>query len=301
MLKQWVYPLYRFSHDFLFASRKLNPMFPKTHGGKAVKAGHISDEHLENPGLDTALEQGFRDIGIEVHSYRIDKKAYQDYLQNADYPADYYGGGLDPQQNFTEKTLEHFVSLDFLKLHARTTFIDIAACTSPFSRILKEKYGIAQSYQQDLIYPQGVQGNKIGGWAHELYLADESVDAVSLHCSLEHFEGNSDSLFFQELERVLKPGGRAVILPFYLAHEFSNHIDPAYNLLKNHHPPLDEEARLRYCNWYQFFSRHYDPAALKARILDKAPGLELTLYRVSNFKEVYEDSYLRWIGVFEKK
>ncbi|MEM8887761.1 MAG: methyltransferase domain-containing protein [Bacteroidota bacterium] len=301
MLKQWVYPLYRFSHDFLFASRNLNPIFPKKHGGKAVKAGHVSDEHLENPDLDTLLEQGFRDIGVKVDSYTIDPKGYQEYLKLADYPADYYGGGLDPQQNFTEKTLEHYVSLDFLQLGKESTFIDIAACTSPFSQILHQKMGVAHTFQQDLIYPKGINGNKIGGWAHELYLEDESVDAVSLHCSLEHFEGNSDTLFFQELERVLKPGGRAVILPFYLAHEFSNHVDPAYNLLKNHRPPLDEKARLRYCNWYQFFSRHYDPAALKRRVLDQAPRLELNLYRVSNFKEVYKDSYLRWIGVFEKK
>ena len=276
-------------------------MFRKTHGGKAVKAGHISDEHLENPELDTALEEGFKAIGVKVHTYEIDATAYQDYLKLADYPADYYGGGLDPRQNFTEKTLEHFVSLDFLQLGKESTFIDIAACTSPFSGILREKMGVAHTFQQDLIYPKGIHGNKIGGWAHELYRADESVDAVSLHCSLEHFEGNSDTLFFQELERVLKPGGRAVILPFYLAHEFSNHIDPAYNLLKNHHPPIDDKARLRHCNWYQFFSRHYDPNALKRRVLDKAPRLELNLYRVSNFKEVYKDSYLRWIGVFEKK
>ena len=73
-------------------------MFRKTHGGKAVKAGHISDEHLENPELDTALEEGFRAIGVKVHTYEIDATAYQDYLKLADYPADYYGGGLDPQQ-----------------------------------------------------------------------------------------------------------------------------------------------------------------------------------------------------------
>lgn len=266
-----------------------------------MKVGHISSEHLENPALDDQLEAKFREMGIPVHPFDIDATAYQAYLTAANYPADYYGGGQDGEGNFTEKTLEHFVSLQFLRLGHESTFVDIAACTSPFSEIVRRLEKVSNTYQQDLIYPKGIHGNRIGGWAHELYLADEQVDGVSLHCSLEHFEGDSDTRFFQELERVLKPGGRAVILPFYLAYEHSNHIDPAYNLLKRHRPRLDEKARLRHCSWYQYFSRHYDPIALQERILTHAPNLELQLYRVQNFREIDPSTYLRWIAVFEKK
>lgn len=301
MIKQLLYPFYSLSHDLLFASRKLNPLFHNTYEGKEVKLGHISSEHLEDPALDDQLEVRFSEMGIPVHHFEIDAPAYQDYLAAADYPSDYYGGGQDAEGNFTEKTLEHFVSLQFLRLGQGNTFVDIAACTSPFSKIVKRLEKVSHSYQQDLIYPKGIHGNRIGGWAHELYLEDHQVDGVSLHCSLEHFEGDSDTRFFQELERVLKPGGRAVILPFYLAYEHSNHIDPAYNLLKRHRPSLDKKARLRHCSWYQYFSRHYDPIALKERILDKAPSLELHLYRVQNFREIDPYTYLRWIGVFEKK
>lgn len=300
MIKQLIYPFYRLSHDILFATRRWNPWFPHMRAGKSVGVGHISDEHLENPELDIALAKAFQAQGISVNTYSIDKKAYEEYVKQANYPSDYYGGGLNPEDNFTEKTLEHYVSLQFLQLDEQSTFVDIAACTSPFYQIVRSLYGVKETYQQDLIYRKGIHGDKIGGWAHEMYLPDNSVDGVSLHCSLEHFEGNSDTLFFQELERVLKPGGRAVILPFYLAHEYSNHVDPAYNLLKNHHPPLDEGATLRYCSWYQFFSRHYDPQALQDRVLKEAPGLRLHLYRVQNFTEIHPDAYLRWVGVFEK-
>ena len=182
-----------------------------------------------------------------------------------------------------------------------TVFVDIAACTSPFYQIVRKLYGTPHTYQQDLIFPKGLHGDRIGGWAHELHLPDNSVDAITLHCSLEHFEGDSDSLFFKELARVLKPGGRAVILPFYLAHTYTIHVDPAYNLLKSHRPKIDPAAQLRYCNWYQFFSRHYDPVALQRRILNQAPELKISLYRVTNFRDVDPKCYLRWIGVFEKK
>ena len=178
--------------------------------------------------------------------------------------------------------------------------VDIAACTSPFSELVKDFFPLQTTYQQDLIYPAGIHGRRIGGWAHELHLPDASVDAVTLHCSLEHFEGNSDTRFFQELERVLKPRGRAIILPFYLANTYTFHVDPAFNLLKGHRPDVDPRAQLRYCSWKQYFSRHYDPIALRKRVLHQAPSLNLKLYRVENFKEVDASCYLRFIGVFEK-
>ncbi|MEZ4777569.1 MAG: methyltransferase domain-containing protein [Bacteroidia bacterium] len=301
MLKQLVRPVYRFSHQLLFSTSQWNPLFRKTYGGKPVTKGHISADHLADPRLDDQLVEKLKEAGIGVKPFEIDVPGYKDYLKKVDYPDTYYGGGKIPGKNFTEKTLEHYVSTSFIPFDEDTVFIDVAACTSPFYTIVRRLYGCRETYQQDLVYPKGLNGDKIGGYASELYLPDGSVDAVTLHCSLEHFEGNSDTEFFQELSRVLRPGGRAVILPFYLAGEYTIHVDPAYNLLKFHRPKIDPRAKLRYCNWYQFFSRHYDPQALQERILSKVPDLNLTVYHVQNFREVDPSCYLRFIGVFEKK
>ncbi|MBK8845066.1 MAG: hypothetical protein IPO27_00350 [Bacteroidetes bacterium] len=86
-----------------------------------------------------------------------------------------------------------------------------------------------------------------------------------------------------------------MILPFYVAHTYTIHIDPAFNLLRNHHPVIDSEAELRYCNWYQFHSRHYDVARLKSRIISQLPECELAMHRITNFRDVWEHSYLRWV------
>lgn len=300
MLKTLLKPLYHFSHDLLYQTRHFNPLFRQKHAGFPILQGHISDEHLEDPALDDLLTKGLEAIGVPVHRHEINIPAYYQYLNQAQYSASYYGGGHDPDDNFTEKTLEHYVSTEFINFGPETVFIDVAACTSPFYQIVRKLFAVKKSYQQDLIYPRGLVGDKIGGYASELYLPDESVDAITLHCSLEHFEGDSDIAFFQELERVLKPGAKAVILPFYLAHEYTIHVDPAYNLLKNRNPRIDPEAKLRYCNWYQFFSRHYDPQALKNRILDQVPRLKLSVFRVQNFRAVEAESYLRLVGVFQK-
>ena len=103
------------------------------------------------------------------------------------------------------------------------------------------------------------------------------------------------------MNRILKPGGRIIVLPFYLASRYVIHVDPVFNVLRRHRPQLDEKAELRYCNWYHFFSRHYDPQALQSRVLSAMPDVDLTIYRVENYKAVDPSCYLRFIGVFEKQ
>lgn len=301
MFKAALKPIYHFVHDGLFQTIDANPFFPNYHQGKRIEKGHISLEHLQNPELDIKLSEALETVGAEIKPYHIDVAAYRNYLTETAYPESYYGGGLDPKQNFTEKTLEHFVSLDFMNLNADSRFVDIAACTSPFSGIIKKRFGVQESYQQDLVYPKGLNDGKIGGYGHELPFEANSVDAVTLHCSLEHFEGISDTEFFKTMDRVLKPGGRVIVLPFYLASRYVIHVDPVFNAIRRHRPQLDEKAELRYCNWYQFFSRHYDPNALKTRILDHCPNLDLSIHRVENYKSVDPACYLRFIGVFEKR
>ena len=300
-VKALLRPFYNRAHDLLFDGMDLHPFFPGKRNGQIIRHGFVSEEHLKNPALDEVLLTALQDAGINTGTFSIDIAAYRQYLQDSDYPSTYYGGGFDRENNFTEKTLEHFVSLSFLNLSAHKVFIDVAAATSPFYSIVKRKYNLNEAYRQDLVYSKGLQGEKIGGYAHEIPLPDESVDAVSLHCSLEHFEDHSDTDFFKTLERILKPGGRCVVLPFYLAGRYTIHLDPAFNLLHAHHPPIDPLAELRYCKWKQYHSRHYDPSALRRRILDVCPRLQLTVYRVLNFREVASSCYLRFVGVFEKR
>jgi len=301
VVKKLIKPIYRGVHDALFRTLPINPFFSKKKNGKPVIYGHISKEHLENPELDNQLENNLKAAGIPVLKHQINVAAYHEYVKAAEYAPDYYGGGLDPEQNFVEKTLEHYVTTEIIDFQPETVFMDIAACTSPFFKIVRKLFGCKETYHQDLIFPDGIHGDRIGGSAGNLPLENASIDAATLHCSLEHFEDNADSLLFQDMERVLKPGGSVLVLPFYIAHEFTNHVDPAFNLLRNHPVNIDEGARLRYCDWYQFFSRHYDVDALQNRILKQAPGLELTIYRVENFREVHPSCYLRWIGKFTRR
>ncbi|MBT3421693.1 MAG: class I SAM-dependent methyltransferase [Bacteroidetes bacterium] len=266
-----------------------------------IKTGHISKEHLDDLNLDKKILVDFQKIGVAIQNIVVSPLAYKDYISKTNYPNSYYGGGNDNSQNFIEKTLEHYVSFQFLNLKSDNVFIDIAACTSPFYQIVKKKYNLKNAYQQDLVFIKGLHGDKIGGYASEIPFEGQSVDAVTLHCSLEHFEGNSNVDFFKEMERILKPGGKIIVLPFYLAYEYTIHLDPAFNLLKFHKSKVDRKANIRYCDWRQYFSRHYDVKTLQTRVLEKVPDLELTIYQLSNYKDIHPSCYLRFIGVFTKK
>lgn len=299
LIKQVFTPAYRLVHDLLNRGYRIAW---RTYRNRTVGSGHISDEHLQNPALDDRLEEALLKAHIPVSRHLIDIEAYWKYRENAPYPSDYFGGGNDPKRNFTEKTLEHYLSSELKDLSTCKTLVDVAAATSPWTAVAAHFWPHLTCWKQDLVYSKNQIQNtfQIGGFAHEMNLPDNSVDLMTLHCSLEHFEGESDSLFFETASRILAPGGTLMIHPFYMAYEYTIHIDPAYNFLHQHRPILDPQAKLRIADWYQFFSRHYDLSTFQTRILKHCPKLSPRLIRIMNFKDVAPNCYLRWVLLLEK-
>lgn len=288
-------------YGILSKTHRYNPFIPKTVNGRKVKYGFISTIHLNDTQLDNMLDHNLINAGIHVNSYSIDIEAFDNYLQEVKYPDDYYTARKDQIENFREKALEHFVTLELINVDNEHVHIDVAAATSPFSSIFKQYHPSSTVYKQDLIYRKGLHHTSLGGYAHEIEMPDNSVDSVTLHCSLEHFEDDTDILFFQKLEKILKPKGVCIIAPFYIANEYTIHIDPVFNILKNHDPKIDSLAQLRYSFWKQHHSRHYDPESLQRRIINTCPELNIEVYRVMNYKDAFSKSYLRYMAVVRKK
>lgn len=95
---------------------------------------------------------------------------------------------------------------------AGQVLVDVASMDSPFSEITAELFDL-ETYRQDLMYPEGMVGRQIGGDAASTPVPEEVADHLTLHCSFEHFEGDSDSRFIREAARVLEPGGMLRISP----------------------------------------------------------------------------------------
>ena len=235
--------------------------------------------------------------GAEIVPFRVDPDAFRRYVRESGYPTmDYwYGGSL---RAATEKYLEHFISFDLLDLRADDVVLDVASCTSPWTAIVHRRYG-CRTYRQDLSYPPGVHGDEIGGDAVEMPLADESVDKIALHCSFEHFEGDRDSRFLHEAERVLRPGGKLCILPLYMSAEYSIQTD--LEAWGAHEPEFDPEAQVWIVDgWGETHGRLYDAQRFAERVLAHLGGLRLRLHWVENATDLDPASPLRLAAVFTK-
>jgi SAM-dependent methyltransferase len=227
------------------------------------------------------------DIVTEYHSF----KSLQEY--DSDYKS--YGGTLD--HCFIEKSLEHFLSIQLIKPRPGLIGIDIGSCQSVLPQIGRRVYKI-QYYEQDLTYPAGIDGNRIGSSADAIPLPDESVDFMTLHCTFEHFEKNADTGFVKECARLLKKGGRTVILPLYLNERFCNITGETDPKVQNQ-ISFDADAD-HYClipEWQNRFGRHYSPDAFVNRVWEPALryGLHPHLYRIENWATIHADLWLRWI------
>ena len=232
---------------------------------------------------------------IDVHYYNIDLTEYYQYLNDAkyhEYP--YLRDGKD--KNFPEKSLEHFLAYKLLNLKKNDVYIDIANAGSPTPEIYK-KLSSCATYRQDLIFPNGLNGNIIGGDAGNMPISNGFATKMALHCSFEHFEGDSDMLFIKEANRILRPGGKLCILPLYLFTRYAIQTDPAYSSLKKY-----EKNAIYYCakGYGNKHGRFYDVTNFINRIVNNMGDLRLKVFRLENVKEVDADCYLHFAALFER-
>lgn len=235
--------------------------------------------------------------GIEVRPFRIDGEGFERYVRESGYaemPYWHHGAQLKAR----EKYLEHYVSLELLEIGAGDVVLDIASCTSPWPDIVRRRYG-CRVWRQDLTFPAGVEGDRIGGDAAALPVATGFADKIALHCSFEHFEGDRDSAFLREAGRLLRPGGRLCSLPLYLSKTFSIQTDPA--AWEGREPEFDADAVtwLVY-GWGESHGRLYDLDRFLSRVVAHLGDLELVVYRMENATEVVDDSHLRFAALLVK-
>lgn len=251
------------------------------------------------PGVEDEIERGLKAEGFAVEPLAVDPAAWRDYLARARYERfpDYYDSGRHP--NFNEKALEHFVALQLLDLKPGEVYLDIASDGSPTPEIYADLSG-AEAWRQDLSYEPGVHGRTIGGDAGALPLPDGFAAAMAMHCSFEHFESGADIRFIAEAGRLLRGGGRLVILPLYLFTHAAIQTDP--RTWPGWRAPFDTEgATLHFAFGYgNRHGRFYSPQTLASRIRRNLGPLRMTLYRLMNAHEVDPRCYLRFIARLEK-
>lgn len=244
-------------------------------------------------GTESRILADLKALGMQVHDFKIDLKRYRAYFEKAGYAGKYPGYY---SFNIHEKSLEHFITAELLELKKDDIYIDIASETSPVPEIYKSLFH-CKTYRQDLSYPEGVNGDRIGGNAAQMPVVSNFATKMALHCSFEHFEGDADEMFIREAFRVLKPGGRCCIVPLYLFESYAVQTDPG-----DHGSVAFEPDAIVYCakGWKNRHGRFYDPRHLKSRIFQDPGRFKYNLFRIVNAKEVHGSCYVRFGLLLEK-
>ena len=281
-----------------FAIRKTKEGLLWNYYYAALREPKVKSAVPHDPRIQTEIIEKLKKDGFNVTNFEINVTGYRQYINDAKYHnfPSYYGGGR--ASNFTEKSLEHYLAAKLLNLSKDDVYIDIANAYSPTPEIYHKLYG-CKVYRQDLVFPEGVHGNVIGGDAGNMPLKDRFATKMALHCSFEHFEQDSDIRFIKEASRVLR-GGKLCILPLYLFNRYAIQTDPS--ALPKGGIPFESDAVL-YCakGWGNRHGRFYDVSHFTARIRNNLNGLNLTIYVVQNEKEVDSSCYVKFVALLEKE
>lgn len=243
------------------------------------------------------IESDLKALGVPVLDYAPSKSSFREFLAADAFPADYHGGrdgGV-----WDEKMAEHWISSQLLALDtysAGDIYVDIAACTSPWVRIQRERHG-RRAFAIDLELPSAYGGlsyyrveNATG-----TCFPDESVRGASLHCAFEMFAGEDDTKLIPELARILVPGGKAVILPLYMHTHYCAYATPEY-FGKGFADPGATEYVRRDCSGVRT-SRKYNAEALVQRVLNPvvSHGMSYRLLALRNAADIGRDVYCHFI------
>lgn len=218
---------------------------------------------------------------------------FSHYLESVSYFEKYKEGY---KTLFLEKAYEHFIILKFLELSAGKNYVDIAACCSPLYKIAKSLYNV-NSFAQDIMFPEGVHGDKIGCDACHLPFEDESIDAMSAACSIEHFENDADIALFKEVSRVLVSGGKFVVAPLYIARDPFIITDPVHGQDVNF---SNDDNIVFVENWKNRYGRYYSPNSFYERIILSCPDLQFKIYGIKNLNTINSALYCNYFLVCTK-
>lgn len=214
------------------------------------------------------IERDLLAAGITVHDYSPRAEDFMAF-QAADYfPFDYHGGCPEPV--WDEKLLEHWIAAERLGLASyqpMDVYIDVAAGSSPWAKVLRERFGIS-AFAIDLeVGPafKELPFYRMGN-ATATTFADASVKGASLQCAYEMFTGDGDTNLLKEFSRILTPGGKVIILPLYMHTHYCAYSTAEYYGKGNSDALAQEYVCL---DWNGIPSaRFYDVNALIRRVLD---------------------------------
>jgi SAM-dependent methyltransferase len=245
---------------------------------------------------EAAVLSGLLASEVPSGPWNIDIPAFRAWRKRADFerrhPA-YY------PENLEEKSLEHFVTAQLAGLRRGRVVVEVDSHSDASAEVHERVHG-CKVLRQSRAFAPGRHGRHVGGDPARMDLPEDFADAITLHCAFEHFEGDGDSAFIREAERVLKPGGVLVIAPLYLAQHYACLTFPPL-VSEGDAPPFEDGMRIHALrHWRNRFGRFYDLGHFVERVWHHRGSLDGRVLVVENFRDVHPSVYLRYVLVMRK-
>jgi len=229
-----------------------------------------------------------------IERFEIDPKALLETIEILpDVKQDFLQKNLHSHAYFYSKYTEWHITRCYQKSLKAKQVVDIGAAYNGFSRTLAAFDPNVQITMVDLGFPVGLkkttqQISTLGADAADMsVIKSGTVDLVCMHNAFEHFAGNSDVECLKEISRLLKPGGVALITPFFFAQKHSVTLSPAPSFLFDRTSTYTQivrkeleatDARLDFnTRIVSPFARRYDMETTVSRIIETVPDLRVVL------------------------
>jgi ubiquinone/menaquinone biosynthesis C-methylase UbiE len=190
------------------------------------------------------------------------------------------------------KTLEYLVSLKLHDFQNGFKLLDAAGGAEAQFAQLAKKYTSAniQVFCQDsipLLENRYSNIQYITGSIDSVPLEDGFIDGITCHHSFEHFSQNLDQKFILESLRILKVGGKLVIVPLFITNIYSEITNQKNYKLWDNSAHLIYDKTASFSGWgpYEGFARTYDVESFNKRILSIVPRC----HKVSIYNILFED------------
>lgn len=266
----------------------------------AVLRGPKSSGPVEvGPAECAAVNEALAACGHRVETRRIDIPGVMAFFERGGYARRwlYYAGGRD--RTVLQKVAEHWTAAELLELDPSDLYLDVASQDSPAPEIYKRLYACTV-LRQDLAYRPGRHGNRIGGSAGSIPMPDGAFSKMALHNAFEHFEGDADTGFMREAERLLRPGGRLCILPLFMHPTYCIQTDLSI-LPPGAEHRFDRDARIHDApGWRDRHGRFYDVPHLLRRVIRPALGLDVQIIHYENAADLYPGCHLHYAALFRR-
>jgi hypothetical protein len=243
------------------------------------------------------VERGIVSLGIAVEDFTPSKDDLEAFKSARWFPDNYHGGRSSGV--WDEKHLEHWIAYRLLGLGdygGEDIYIDVAACGSPWAKTLRERNGIA-AYANDLVIDPQFRGLDFYKKedATKTSFGDSSVRGMSLQCAFEMFTGDADTNLINEAARILKPGGKMIILPLYMHTHYCAYSTPDF--FGRGRSDKDAVEYIRFDTSNIPSSRKYDAQHLVTRVLKPIVerGMKFRLMVLRNKHEIATGIYCHFI------